>query len=234
MARQGSGALRVTAIVGFVLTMPVLALPAVNDRLDRWIFGDELAWDAEYTASSELPETNGPNDMDALGPATGRSTELVDSTSVADVDRGAEGDEAKDSANSTPWPNELAAGAPPGRPRLSLVETSTPLERLPLVGSDAETSNGLAPNELLATDRMRAVQTRLERLGASYLRLEELEAGRQERLFRFQCQLPIAGGSAYHRPFLVEHADPLEAMQRVLAEVETWCAARDASRRTWR
>lgn len=229
MARQGMGALRVTAIVGFIVAMPVLALPAVNDRLDRWVFGDDDATSDEQPAAAALASVDLEVDPDV-------NSEV---NSEVDTDVDTEVDSTADASVGSTEPNGSTAlsSLPPNRPRLRLIGPSTPLERLPPVMSDevagVETGMGVESG-VTERERMQRLQARLQQLGATYLRLEELNSGRQERLFRFQCQLPVAGGSAYQRPFQGEHADPLEAMQRVLAEVETWCAARDASGRTWR
>ena len=40
--------------------------------------------------------------------------------------------------------------------------------------------------------------------------------------FRFYCNMPLAGNPAYTRAFQTTAEDPLVAMERVLASVESW------------
>lgn len=245
MARQGMGALRVTAIVGFIVAMPVLALPAVNERLDRWVFGDDdVSMDEMPLDGMPLDSAPIPEDRAAQVAASAGSSASASSTPPSDAERRTDssGTFHRDHEESAgePQSSTSLAGFGPSRPRLSLVGPSTPLERLPQVTTDdgLTADGGATPDSFQEprdpAERMRHLQARLEQLGATYLRLEEVKSERPERLFRFQCQMPVAGGSAYQRPFQVEHVDPLEAMQRVLGEVETWCAARDAPGRRWR
>ena len=68
---------------------------------------------------------------------------------------------------------------------------------------------------------------RLQQLGAEYLKLESVEGS--DLQYRFRCTVPLPGSEAYGRQFDVTAADPVEAMQLVLAQVEAWQAARDNS-----
>ena len=74
-----------------------------------------------------------------------------------------------------------------------------------------------------AGSRFTPISRRLQELGADYLRLETLDA--QGGQYRFQCRVSLAGNSAYSRPFEASAADPVEAMERVLKEVESWRGA---------
>jgi hypothetical protein len=75
-------------------------------------------------------------------------------------------------------------------------------------------------------DRVQYVRERLKDLGASYLLLETL-AG-HDRAYRFRCDIILPGEPPYTRRFEVTGADPLTAMEQVLAQVEVWCGGRTA------
>lgn len=79
-------------------------------------------------------------------------------------------------------------------------------------------------------ERFEAIPKRLQELGAEYLKLESVTGS--DMRYRFRCTVPLPGSEAYGRQFDVTAADPVEAMQQVLAQVETWQAARDSSRET--
>jgi hypothetical protein len=67
-------------------------------------------------------------------------------------------------------------------------------------------------------------QQRLRELGATYYLLESW--GRRGELYRFHCKVAIAGNADYTRHFESTDAEPAQAMQTVLREVEAWRAAR--------
>jgi len=68
------------------------------------------------------------------------------------------------------------------------------------------------------------IQKRLRELGATYYLLETW--GNEQRLYRFYCQMSVAGSGNYTRCFEATHSNPLEAMQVVLQQVENWRAKR--------
>lgn len=68
-----------------------------------------------------------------------------------------------------------------------------------------------------------AIQLRLRALGASYY---GLETWGEAELYRFQSKVAMDRDPEYHRYFSAVDADPLRAMERVLREVEDWCAGR--------
>ena len=76
--------------------------------------------------------------------------------------------------------------------------------------------------------RFEVLQKRLQDLGAAYFRLED--TGSSESRYRFRCEVPLPGNSTYQRPFEQEDMDPIRAMERVVAEVEVWCAAQRTKR----
>ena len=73
-------------------------------------------------------------------------------------------------------------------------------------------------------EKFSTLEIRLQELGAKYYRL--LTAGDQNELFRFECQLPIAGNAAAPRTFEATDADPLQAVARVVHQVEDFRSGR--------
>ena len=118
------------------------------------------------------------------------------------------------SADSSPAESSAPPLAPPG---LETVTSSGPAQGK---------SPGLPPLTQTAASRVRDIHQQLRQLGASYTRLEMV--GRDQGAYRFQCQIPV-NLSVYTRQFESTHADPLFAMEQVLAEVQVWRDARDRS-----
>ncbi|MGD9645731.1 MAG: hypothetical protein AB7U73_08465, partial [Pirellulales bacterium] len=75
-----------------------------------------------------------------------------------------------------------------------------------------------------ATDQFTAMQYRLRQLGATYYLLENW--GSDGSLYRFHCKMAIAGNSRYTRHFEATDRTPLQAIGRVLRDVEAWRAGR--------
>ncbi len=73
-------------------------------------------------------------------------------------------------------------------------------------------------------DRFSQIQSRLRQLGAVYYRLETW--GDRPQGFRFHCQMGIEGQSRLAQQFEATDTVAVRAMQRVLAEVESWHAQR--------
>ncbi len=71
-------------------------------------------------------------------------------------------------------------------------------------------------------DRFTYIQTRLRELGATYYLLESW--GAQGQYFRFHCRMAVGGSQGYTRHFEATESDALQAMSRVLEEVESWRA----------
>jgi hypothetical protein len=71
-------------------------------------------------------------------------------------------------------------------------------------------------------DRRAQIERRLQALGAVYTLLEMW--GRDERRYRFHCQVAFAGGADATRSFEANGTSPLQAMRRVLQDVEAWRA----------
>ncbi len=141
-----------------------------------------------------------------------------------------------------------AATNPPGRVPPVGSATSLPLAR-PGQEDNAPTPGGVVPAGYVAplggpsppreaansptshrptsdrpTDRFSEIGQRLRRLGATYVLLETL--GNDMQTYRFLCMMALGGDPSCTRLFEATSSSPLQAMDRVLAEVEAWKAAR--------
>jgi hypothetical protein len=102
------------------------------------------------------------------------------------------------------------------------VATPRSLRPFPTRISEVETadrSNTSAP----AVDRFTYCFDRLRELGAVYYLLETW--GSEGQRFRFHCKMAIGGNPGYTRHFEATDAEPMQAIARVLSEVEAWRAA---------
>jgi len=75
-----------------------------------------------------------------------------------------------------------------------------------------------------SVDQFTYIQERLRELGATRYLLEYW--GDQRQLYRFYCRIAIGGNANYTHYFEATDSEPLEAMSRVLRQVEAWRAAR--------
>lgn len=96
--------------------------------------------------------------------------------------------------------------AAPSAPTLAIAEHSEP----PIVA--ASTAN--VPSDF------RGIQDRLQQLGATYYVLEAW--GNNQHLYRFFCRMAVGGNADYTHCFEATNADPAQAMQQVLRQVESW------------
>jgi hypothetical protein len=114
-----------------------------------------------------------------------------------------------------------AAPSPPGEaPRLasrgpSVASQPAPIAAPALPGAAAETAGSSA-----VPVRCREIQERLQELGATYYVLESW--GNDRQLYRFYCKMAVAGNADYVHCFEATNSNPLQAMQQVLQQVETW------------
>jgi hypothetical protein len=69
-------------------------------------------------------------------------------------------------------------------------------------------------------DKFLDIQKRLRDLGADYYLLENW--GNQGECYRFHCRIAIANSANFTKHFEATDNQPLGAMTRVLADVESW------------
>jgi len=204
-----SVSLRAIFLIGFVIAMPILALPAVARRLDDWIYGPPPTEHAISPLKSELTQTIEPQVAERASPASF--------------------DEIESSLASRKTPGGLDAPSP-SPPPLSPLPAFPPLVSTPTTetgASDSEPSIG--PLSDGAVDRLQKIRGELEGLGADYIVLESTDGNGR---YRFHCDVRVDQQTRYTRPFEAVETDPLAAAERVLAEVSAWrTAARSADPR---
>ncbi len=96
--------------------------------------------------------------------------------------------------------------------------------RIGLSDIDSARSSLLPEKPLFSPDAFAYIQQRLRELGARHYLLETW--GIREELYRFYCKVAIGDDPDHTRYFEATHSDPLEAMARVLRDVEGWRAGR--------
>jgi len=102
------------------------------------------------------------------------------------------------------------------------VTTPRSLRPFPTRISEVDTADRSGPSAP-ATDRFTYVLGRLRELGAVYYLLETW--GSEGQRFRFHCKMAIGGNPGYTRHFEATDPEPMQAIARVLSEVEAWRAA---------
>jgi len=102
------------------------------------------------------------------------------------------------------------------------VPTPRSLRPFPTRISDVDPADRSAPSAP-ATDQFTYVLGRLRELGAVYYLLETW--GSEGHWFRFHCKMAIGGNPSYTRHFEATDPEPIQAIGRVLSDVEAWRAA---------
>jgi len=192
--------LRAIFLLGFVIAMPVLALPPVARRIDELLYGpppSDFARPPQAAPTTEEPQplANGhilPARFDEPSPAVAAG--------------------AMNPVRQTFSPPPLAA-SPDFAPAPA-----------PLNAKRAATTENVIDDRAMA--RLQQIRQRLEQLGAEYVLVEAQEGGR----FRFHCRMLVDDRSRFTKPFEASSLDCLAAGEQVLRDVETWrLAARAAN-----
>jgi hypothetical protein len=116
-----------------------------------------------------------------------------------------------DSADDEPV---VSAAVPGGQ-----VRRIPPPELKPLPLVESESRQAQIHREL----RWEAIEKRLEALGATDIRVNEI--GSEGGIYHVRCVMPIPGNGIYNRPFDATDPDPARAMQRMLRQIESWATA---------
>lgn len=188
--------IRLAVTLAFVVSMPVLAIPQVNEHFDRFVFGKRVPAvvakgfrDLTLGDAGELSmAVESVNDWNH---AAGQRSSLVSAAKTA-------GDTATDREKA------IVRSAP--------ARSLTPAE------------------EGISNEEFNQLQSRLQRLGVEYFVLEKFPE--KELVYRFHCLVAVPGSAAYSRPFEAHDSKPLRAMQRVLSDVESWCASHSTTTST--
>jgi hypothetical protein len=209
--------LRAILLLGFVIAMPILALPAVATRLDDWIYGPPPVTSAVTPLRSELQQALQPQMAERASPA---SFDEIDP--AADRRQPHEG---IDAALATPPLLSPHPAFPP------LVTASPPPSgQAPTTGSGpAHSEPEIGPLSSADVARLQQIRAELERLGAEYIVLETTSGTGN---YRFHCDIRVDEQTRYTRPFEFVATDPLAAAEHVLADVSSWrTAARPSTTR---
>ena len=211
MPRWTSLTLRSLFLIGFIIAVPVLALPRITRLIDQALYGHSGATIPPVDA---LPAGQ-PMPQQVIEP------QIAERTSPASYDAPASPTEGTGLRSGYEGLDALVAAPPP----------LAPLPNFPSAPAVPPTSLPASPSvEIRETmiSQVQQIRERLELLGAKYILLETADGSGQ---FRFHCQM-LLENSAYTRDFEATGPDPLMAAQTVLREVETWrTAARPAATR---
>jgi hypothetical protein len=189
--------LRAVFLLGFVIAMPVLALPPVARRIDTLLYGPAPTGFGQppgAAAAAPAPPTSEPFETKHASPVS--PTRFDEPSPAAQV--AAAGYESP------------AAPAPPLVPS----QFTMPSPSAPAASGKAEP----APLDERTMERLQQIRQRLEQLGAEYVVVETQDSGR----YRFHCRMLVDERSRFTRPFDATSFDPVAAGQQVLRDVEAW------------
>jgi hypothetical protein len=206
MQRWTTFTLRAAFIVGFLIVLPVMAMPTVASFLDRLLYGNSESSlpPARQSDSEPVPRAKTPPD----------ASQATHEVPIVDE----------------PDPSGIATrihAAPP--PPLQRVPDFLPRAETPGQNGPAAKSADVSPLDLATAAKIDAVRGRLEELGAQYVRLEMSEDG---RTFHCLCDMLLENGGGKTQPFEATRSDPVAAAQAVLANVEAWRIAERTPVRT--
>jgi hypothetical protein len=188
--------LRALLLIGFVIAMPVLALPPVAQRVDELLYGPPPD---DFGQPGEAPPLQDP-------------IPLAAAQHVAPLGHLEQG----------PAAEYLAAAYPPRPQGLDAVGVGSPvLAPTPAFAPEAtvpahNTSEPAVTESTIA--RLHEIRQRLEQLGAEYVVVETTGGGS----YRFHCRMLVDARSRFTRPFEATLGDPLAAGEEVLRAVEAW------------
>jgi hypothetical protein len=190
--------LRATFLLGFIVAMPVLALPSVARRIDAWLYG---APPADFGRPPVPP------------PLTDEPIAPIARSNVAP----ARFDEASPAPQSLMPQSYVQQASATGRyePAASpspFAPATVPSTTLPSAAEPQIDERTIA--------RLQQIRQRLEELGAEYVLVDTQDSGR----FRFHCRMIVDGRSRATRSFEGTSFDPVAAGEQVLGDVERWRA----------
>ncbi|MBC7856269.1 MAG: hypothetical protein IAF94_22795 [Pirellulaceae bacterium] len=198
MQRWTSFTLRAGFIIGFLIVLPVMAMPSVASFLDRLLYGQpESSVPLVIKADAEFAPRKQPEQSRA---------------------------DASPAAYEVPLPEEpsasgIAGNFQPPPPSLQRAPDFLPRDEKLTPGNDSVDPVDVGPLDPATAQKIDAVRGRLEELGAEYVRLEMSEDG---RTFHCLCDMLLGGGTKETQPFEATRNDPLAAAKAVLANVEAW------------
>jgi hypothetical protein len=191
--------LRAIFIIGFVIVMPLLALPAVARRLDDWLYGPPPQSTPHARLRKELAPVLESAAAEGVSPASYDEID-VPRDAKRDPQAGLDG---------------LATSPPP-------LDPLPAFDRLATGESGGGTGEASAQLDNATAARLARIRRELELLGAEYILLETTDGS---GTYRFHCQMRVSDEAPYTREFEATAGEPLAAAERVLGEVSAWCTA---------
>jgi len=195
--------LRAVFLLGFVIAMPVLALPPVARRIDTLLYGPAPTGFGQPPGAAAA--ATAPPTSEALEP------KHVSAVSPTRFDEPSPAAQVAAAGFESP-----AAPPPPQAPPQFAMPSPSP--------AATSGSTEAAPLDERIMERLQQIRQRLEHLGAEYVVVETQDSGR----YRFHCRMLVDERTRFTRPFDATSFDPVAAGQQVLRDVEAWrLAARD-------
>lgn len=213
--------LRAVFLLGFVVAMPVLALPPVARRIDELLYGSPPT-DVGKSASTATarpsktkpaPATPQRSPESAVGLPGERNSPLGPQSDVSPANL------------QVQTPQLLATTASAS---MSPTPPFAPLQ--PPVSIGAAEIQPLAAGQTNIDEktvaRLHQIRQRLEALGADYVLVEARD---QSGRYRFHCRMLVDERSRQTQPFESTGSDPVATGEQVLREVEIWRGSRTPS-----
>jgi hypothetical protein len=190
--------LRAIFLLGFVLAMPVLALPPVARRIDELLYGPPPTDFGRAPAAVPIAdELTPPPQPSIVKPAAPRFDEPSPAASAV-----------VQSSFTTP------VNAPSLAPTPEFALTDPPRAS----HLNPATEPKIDPSTI---SKLQQIRERLEQLGADYVVVEVQDGGR----YRFFCRMLVDGRSSFTKPFEAISFDALAAGEQVLRDVTAWRSA---------
>jgi hypothetical protein len=209
--------LRAIFLLGFVVAMPLLALPPVARRIDELLYGRAPADFGKPPAGALLTDEALQAPAEAMTPpaAAHRSDGRTARADFARASGSPQFDEVSPASRALP---ATATEAPVVPTLASAPQFGSP----PLAGATAPER---AIDERTIA-RLQQIRGSLEQLGADYVIVDTQESGR----YRFHCRMLVDASSRFTKPFEAASFDPVAAGEQVLRDVQSWRAAATEAR----
>jgi hypothetical protein len=205
--------LRAIFLLGFIVAMPVLALPSVARRVDNWLYGPPPADFGRAPAAPLAEAPVAPMAPSPLAPSPVAKSPIVP----------ARFDEPSPAPQYFVQPAQASGQSPAAGQSTTAAVRYEPATLPPLPVSPPFAAPEAAPPSEPKIDertiaRLQQIRERLEQLGAEYVLVDMQDSGR----FRFHCRMLVDPRTRYSRPFDATSFDPIVAGEQVLGEVEKW------------
>lgn len=187
--------LRTLFLLGFIVSMGLLAIPIVARQTDHWLY---------YSSGPSVPELE---PLPSFPEAETKSTAPEKPAPAIPV------------APSPPRPKPTGNATKPKPKPIAPVGHEAPIE--PPLDRAKPPKNTNAPPPRLSDaeiERLEGIRKELVQAGASDIRVEWLAV---EQQYVFRCAIPSRGDLDMSTEFAVAHKDAYEAARRVLKQVLT-------------